>query len=484
MLKGLTKALRVLISSLLMLIVMSGIYFYLDKAFEINGDNEINNFINFPDNTLDVIVLGSSHAQHSFDPAIFYANSGLYSYVAGSPCQPIEVSYQLLREVLKHQKPKVLVLEVFTTTPQRKVCNGDSCYVLPLCALSGQEKQNIINYLPEDKANEYRYPLINNHNNWKEKNDIEFLKPNNIFKEKEIINELGFLLDYGVEVYPANWWHATVHEKDVDVEIEEHILENLNNIYDLCQKNDIQLILYKTQIDEIDEINQSVRHKVWKWADEKNIIYYDFVDHGKDDGFYINIHSDSYHSNIAGAGIVTNKLYHIIDNLNINFNHQQNDKLDVIYHDQAIDHLALMTKYEFDPIKYFNVLGDGYYGIIYLKYNTHGDDLCDQIYENIRKMGIKDFDRNNNCFAIIEDGEIKVISDTKIDQEYNGHKIIIDQNGIIYDGQQQDYSDSYLSFVFEADSRKENDEAFYISKSIDVFGAIDYGFYHYDWDKN
>ena len=479
---GLSKGLRVILSVALISTIAFGIYYYLDKAFDnLEKDSSVN-FINFPDDTIDVLVLGSSHAQFSFDPSFVYAKKGLYSYVAASACQPLEVSYQMLREVLKHHNPKVVILEVFTATPQHEICYDDSCYILPLHAFTGQEKHNIINYLSEEKAESYRFPLTNNHNEWKTKDSIDFLLPENVLKE-EMRNEDGYIYTDGVEYYPYNWWHALTYPEDDEVELVPLAQESLDNIYQTCIENDIKLILYKTGIDGIDQINQSYRHKVWKWANERDIPYIDYVDEGKQRGYYINIHTDSFHAYISGAGIVTTDLIDLMDTMNIEFNHNHDPRLDKMYESFALDDFGLYLRYEFAPKKYLKTLSNGFLGTIYLRNNAHGDDLNDYNYELLRQMGATDINREKNYFAIIHNNELVAISDTRLEETYNNHKIVIDYTGIYIDDVRLDNPNAYLSFVYEGNVDDPEKQAVITVKNIDVFSDFEYGFNDYDWDK-
>ncbi|GAK74794.1 hypothetical protein JCM19296_372 [Nonlabens ulvanivorans] len=59
------------------------------------------------------MFLGSSHAFCTFNPAIFFKENGIKGYVFASNEQPLWLSYHYLIEVLKTQKPEVIVLETF-----------------------------------------------------------------------------------------------------------------------------------------------------------------------------------------------------------------------------------------------------------------------------------------------------------------------------------------------------------------------------------
>ena len=476
---ALLKGLRVILSVALISAIAFGIYYYLDKAFETKGESSISNFKSFPKDSLDVLVVGSSHGQYSFDPSIFYEETGLYSYSLTSACQPLEVSYYFIKETLKKHDIKLVILEGYRVTPESEKCSDDSCYVLPITALTGIEKYKVIDFLSEEKAETYYFPLTNNHNDWKIKEDIEFLKPENALKKDKLNRNTGYIYRDDLNEYPDNWWHSNLYDHDIEAEIKPEVLEYLNAIYDLCKENNIALFLYKTQVDGIDEYNQSVRHLLWKWADERNIPYYDFIDNLWDDNFYINIHTDSFHPYINGAGIVTNRIANEIKKMNIDFNHKSFEELDNLYEYNSRINLVQMTRFEHDPKQYFRILSDGFSGTIYLRFIGHGDDLCDPIYEALRKMGISDFDRNKNCFAIINNGKLISISDTEINETYNDKKVIINNDGIFIADKEYKGNTHYLTFLFDSE-KYAWDQDVMTYKEIDVFSGMDLGFIDYD----
>ena len=479
---ALLKGLRVLLSVALISAMSFGIYYYLDKAFETKGESTLSNFPNFPKNSLDVLVVGSSHGQYSFDPSIFYEETGLYSYSLTSACQPFEVSYYFIKEALKTQDIKLVILEGYRATPESEKCSDDSCYVLPITALTGEEKYKVIDFLPEEKANDYYFPLKNNHNDWKIKEDIEFLKPENVLKKDVLNKNTGYIYRDDIDEYPSNYWHANLYDHDIEAEMKPEVIDYLNKIYDLCQENNIQLFLYKTQIDGVDEYNQSVRHLLWKWADERNISYYDFIDNLWDDNFYINIHTDSFHPYITGAAIVTNRIANTIKGLNIDFNHQSYKELDELYDYNARIYLTQMVRLEHDPKQYFRILSDGYKGTIYLRYLGHGEDPCNQIYDAFRKMGLTDFDRNHDCFAILSDGQVIASSNTEINENFNGKNVRINKDGIYIDDQEYPGNTHYLTFLFDSEEYAWNEDV-KTYKEINVFTGMDLGFEDYDAKK-
>ena len=168
MLKRIVNFIRYIVLSALAVFLFCGSYYVLSDSFPNDGDNGDGvGFHNLPKNSLDVLVIGSSHAQYSFNPAFFYQDTGLYSYVLGSACQPLNISYRMLKEALKTQKPKAVIQEVFTAMPLKETCEGISCLIIPSFMMTGQERYDTIKSLPQDKQDLYLNPFIATHNEWK-----------------------------------------------------------------------------------------------------------------------------------------------------------------------------------------------------------------------------------------------------------------------------------------------------------------------------
>lgn len=428
-------------------------YEYLNKVF-INKDvNYGDDFRELPENSLDVLVLGSSDAQYSFVPSFFFEDTGLYSYVRGTACQPLEVSYELLKESLKTQKPKIVFLEVFTAMPLRSICEDDVCYVLAQYEMTGQEKYNTINYLPEEKAKEYRNDFINYHNDWRTRTDYESILPSNVNRKDGMPNTYFGYVYQTLQEFPKNYWLPTVYDKDIDVALDQLDQDSLNNIYYLCKEKNIELVLYKTPIDSMTQEDQSMLHKVWEWADKNEIKYIDFVSLAEGINFYMQIHSDSFHCNINGASILTS---YIADFVNDNFDvkHIQNFALDRLYKTEVWSLTKNAVTTEFDPLVYLRRLKNTE-GLICIRYNPQKDKYISiGLYNLVCGMGCTYFDINYNYYAIIKDGELIYESGEPISFDYDGKKIIINDELIsIGDSTYDTYG--LISIVYSNDNNIE-----------------------------
>lgn len=111
------SAIRITCFLLLLACVMSGVNQVLslkdyDGAY---GTQVVTVFYGQEENSIDVLILGSSHAYESFNTGVLWEEYGMASYVLAGPHQPMWNTYYYLKEALKTQKPELIVLEAYMT---------------------------------------------------------------------------------------------------------------------------------------------------------------------------------------------------------------------------------------------------------------------------------------------------------------------------------------------------------------------------------
>ena len=110
----------------LRLIVFLAVLIYLlgligDYYEDISNENTIvsnykkawDEFYSLSPNSLDLVFIGSSHAYCTFDPELIDNSLGTNSFNFGSPLQHADSSYYVLKEILKYQKPEVVIFEIY-----------------------------------------------------------------------------------------------------------------------------------------------------------------------------------------------------------------------------------------------------------------------------------------------------------------------------------------------------------------------------------
>lgn len=91
--------------------------------------NTYEDFYRLKKNSVDVLMLGSSHAISSLNPQVIYDNYGITSYNLGSTQQSPLITYYWLVEALKYQSPRVVIIETFTfhKYADAYIYNGMNC---------------------------------------------------------------------------------------------------------------------------------------------------------------------------------------------------------------------------------------------------------------------------------------------------------------------------------------------------------------------
>lgn len=84
------------------------------KAFD--GLYTMEKFYEQEDESVDLLVMGSSHAFVGVDPGLLWEEFGIPSYDLGGGAQPFWNTYYFLKEALKTQKPRLVVLDAFAAT--------------------------------------------------------------------------------------------------------------------------------------------------------------------------------------------------------------------------------------------------------------------------------------------------------------------------------------------------------------------------------
>nr|HPJ76379.1 hypothetical protein [Clostridia bacterium] len=68
-------------------------------------------YLKEPKNSIDVLFFGSSLVYCNIVPSVIYEHSGITSYVMAGPEQTIPLSYYYIKEAVKSQNPKTIMLD-------------------------------------------------------------------------------------------------------------------------------------------------------------------------------------------------------------------------------------------------------------------------------------------------------------------------------------------------------------------------------------
>lgn len=243
----------------------------------------------------DVIFIGDCEVYENFSPQVLWDEYGINSYIRGSAQQLIWQTYYLLEDTLRYEKPKVVVFNVLAmkyNEPQKEAYNR---MTLDGMRWSGSKVRSIFASMTEDEEFiEYLFPILRYHARWKDIGTEDFA----YLFDRDTVSFNGYYMR--VDVKPAE----NVPEGRVlgDYDFGENARQYLDKMTELCEKNDIQLVLIKAPslypywYDEWEE-------QIEDYAEEHGLLYINFLELTDEAG--IDFSTDTYdaglHMNLSGA---------------------------------------------------------------------------------------------------------------------------------------------------------------------------------------
>lgn len=302
-----------------------------------------------PRDSIDTVFIGNSDIYRAISPVDLFHQTGITSAIAGRPNKQLSEVPGDIRDILRYQNPKTIVLEtdcMFSGTnpgfkkgispleaeaakvdvagqAPSKATNADVADQAPSKATNADvaaqapskatntPQQNIFAkckaLLQEGDsaflaALNYKFPLVKYHDNWKHLKLTTFLQP----RGKYHFSNKGMAYANTVKAYPfgneymqlSGGKHAMLSEEKLD---------QFQKIYDLCDRNGIRLVLLT--VPSANTWNKGKSDTVKQLAKKYDLTYYDYnrqlpagfnwVTDSKDGG---------NHLNYAGASAVTKDL--------------------------------------------------------------------------------------------------------------------------------------------------------------------------------
>ena len=104
-------ALKRVFASLAFCALLLAALWYVSPVLKPSGRNQWVTYGALPKDSIDVLFMGTSHTYTGIDPATIWRKRGISSFVLAGPGQKLQITDFWLREALKTQHPKVVVLE-------------------------------------------------------------------------------------------------------------------------------------------------------------------------------------------------------------------------------------------------------------------------------------------------------------------------------------------------------------------------------------
>ena len=289
-----------------------------------------------PRDSIDTVFIGNSDIYRAISPVDLFHQTGITSAIAGRPNKQLSEVPGDIRDILRYQNPKTIVLEtdcMFSGTnpgfkkgispleaeaakvdvagqAPSKATNADVAGQAPSKATNAPQ-QNIFAkckaLLQEGDsaflaALNYKFPLVKYHDNWKHLKLTTFLQP----RGKYHFSNKGMAYANTVKAYPfgneymqlSGGKHAMLSEEKQD---------QFQKIYNLCDRNGIRLVLLT--VPSANTWNKGKSDTVKQLAKKYDLTYYDYnrqLPAGFD--WATDSKDGGNHLNYAGASAVTKDL--------------------------------------------------------------------------------------------------------------------------------------------------------------------------------
>lgn len=288
-----------------------------------------------PSNTIDTVFIGNSDIYRAISPVDLFHETGITSAIAGKPNKQLEEVSGDIRDILRYQKPKTIVLETdcmfsgtnpgfkkgispleaeakaaakesaaSTNAPARKSADAKKASAnlvkqnfFETCKALLQEYDSAIL-----AALNYKYPLVKYHDNWRNLKLSSFLQPRGQYR----FANKG--MAYADTVKPYHYGSQYMQlSGGKHAMLSQEKLDQFEKVYELCQQNGVRLVLLT--VPSANTWNKGKSDTVHELAKKYDLTYYDYnrqLPPGFD--WMTGSKDGGNHLNYAGAAAVTKDL--------------------------------------------------------------------------------------------------------------------------------------------------------------------------------
>ncbi len=276
-------------------------------------------FYALPEDSLDMVFIGSSHSYCSFDPA----NFDVRSFQLGTPLQHPDTSYYSLLEVLDYQKPETVVVEVYWDMLDDDFELKQATSLFEVMKNEEREKEYIDEVFPDGDKVKYDTPVI------------RFQQDFFAYASSRLVNKAKSMFGVadganpssngeGVEYYladgyvycdiviPEDEFDKTNQFKNMDGkdwEFSKVQMGWLQKIVDVCEDEGIDLVFVTAPVANVSmgyiKNYDMIHEKVASFASDNNVPYIDYNIINMEEGMFTHDNfRDDAHLNDSGVKIL------------------------------------------------------------------------------------------------------------------------------------------------------------------------------------
>lgn len=222
------------------MIVAVTVLYKIDKVYMFkygDGIYPLTTFYELEEDTVDVLVLGSSRAFENINPAILWENHGIAAYDLCGSVQPMWNTYHYLREALKTQHPKLIILEAFRVVENREYMDESRIiknnYGL---TMSMNKIESLRISTPAEKFREFFLEYVQYHNRYTDLSKRDF-------KEHLGLQNYEFYKGFGANNTIGIFDKPDVSKVEEETELYSKTEEYYRKVIELAQQNNIPIMV-------------------------------------------------------------------------------------------------------------------------------------------------------------------------------------------------------------------------------------------------
>lgn len=346
-------------------------------------------FYKMPKESVDALFFGSSHAASGFIPQELYEQYGITSYNLGCEQQNLLVSYYWLKEALKYQKPKAVIVDTYMLqwyNGSEPLNTAESCTrkaidYMRWGIVKMEAVRDISKHDPNQSLWSYYLTNIRFHTRWSWLGEDDFTdwEGRNHYEMKGYAPLNGRSGNTGYRSFSES-------SSDEQSELNPLMMEYMEKIRVLCAENNIQLILIKNPTTAT---NLNIHNYIKAFASERNL---DFIDLNERSNYrklnfnFAEDMADDGHPNVSGAIKITDYIGKILVE-HYNIPARQNAAWDETrqYYQEIKDIYSLPR--ETDIFRYLKKLKSDRYSVFIAVKDEASSGLNPQIVDAMRDLG-------------------------------------------------------------------------------------------------
>ncbi len=280
------------------------VLFSINRVFKFKYDDGIYSLTKFyeqKEDSVDLLILGSSHAFAAFNTGVLWEREGIATYDLCGSMQPMWNTYYYFKEALKTQKPELVVLEAYMVTHDDDyIFYGSTIKNTFGMKLSPDKIKAVMTSVPKEVRLGYIMEYTQYHNRYREISESDFNK------------EAGGAMYRDWKGFMANLYIEPFDDPTIGTEYEAAPIHEKSEIYyrkilELAKNNNIPVLVVLTPYAGVTSQDMMKYERAREIASEYGSSFINYNKMYREIGIdYKNDVSDEGHLNYQGSEKFTN----------------------------------------------------------------------------------------------------------------------------------------------------------------------------------